>query len=142
VRRSLIAALALIAPSQDAQADGASTRALNALRVENGRAPLAYSQMLQNAATRHADDMARRQFFSHTGSDGSDVAERVTKSGYRWCVVAENIAQGQRSLPEVMEDWYASPPHRQNMMSREVTEFALVQGPEYIWVMVLAATDC
>jgi uncharacterized protein YkwD len=98
--------------------------------------------MLENAATRHAVDMASRQFFSHTGSDGSDVAERVTQTGYRWCVVAENIAQGQRGLMEVMEDWSASPPHRKNMLSREVTEFALVQGAGFVWVMVLAAKDC
>ena len=136
------AVLILFFLSQEVCADDASVRALNALRAENGRAPLSYSAMLENAATRHAEDMARRQFFSHTGSDGSDVAERVTQSGYRWCFVAENIAQGQRGLMEVMEDWSASPPHRKNMLSREVTEFALVQGPGFVWVMVLAAKDC
>ncbi len=136
------AVLVLFILSQEVCADAASVRALNALRAENGRAPLSYSAMLENAATRHAEDMASRQFFSHTGSDGSDVAERVTQSGYRWCFVAENIAQGQRGLMEVMEDWSASPPHRKNMLSREVTEFALVQGPGFVWVMVLAAKDC
>jgi uncharacterized protein YkwD len=125
-----------------AMANPQSTAALNAMRAENGRAPVTYSALLEQAAARHARDMVQSGQFSHKGSDGSDIAERVSATGYGWCVVAENIAKGQRDLGEVMQAWADSPGHRKNMLSRDVTEFALVEGPDFTWVMVLAAPGC
>ncbi|WP_299862104.1 CAP domain-containing protein [uncultured Roseobacter sp.] len=125
-----------------AVSDPAATDALNAYRAENARAPLAYSMALQSAAEAHAQDMAARGFFDHRGSDGSDVGERVSRQGYGWCFVAENIAKGQPSLADVMQAWAGSQGHRRNMLSRQAQEFALVEAPERIWVMVLAAPGC
>lgn len=125
-----------------AGANPLASDALNTLRAKNGLAPVAYSQTLESAARRHAVDMANASLFSHTGSDGSDVGARVQDAGYGWCVVAENIAKGQIDLTEVMQAWDASPGHHANMMSRDVTEFALVEGDGSIWVMVLAAPGC
>ena len=125
-----------------AAADAQKTKALNSVRASAGLSALRYSSTLEAAAVRHANDMLRARFFSHTGSDGSSVAQRVARAGYSWCFVAENIAQGQPSLSQVMKAWAASPAHRANMLSREVTEFALVQGDGYIWVMVLARPGC
>lgn len=125
-----------------AEADPQKTSALNDLRVANGLSALTYSPRLEQAALQHADDMLRARHFSHTGSDGSDVGQRVGRTGYGWCVVAENIAQGHRNLTEVLSAWSDSPGHRANMLSREVTEFAVVEGGGYIWVMVLARPGC
>lgn len=125
-----------------AVSDPAATRALNAYRAENGRASLAYSRALQTAAEAHAQDMAARAFFDHRGSDGSNVGERVSRQGYGWCFVAENIAKGQASLGDVMQAWAGSQGHRCNMLSRQAQEFALVEAPGRIWVMVLAAPGC
>lgn len=125
-----------------AASDPAATDALNAYRAENGRAPLAYSMTLQSAAEAHAQDMAARGFFDHRGSDGSDVGARVSRQGYGWCFVAENIAKGQPSLADVMQAWAGSQGHRRNMLSRKAQEFALVEVPGRIWVMVLAAPGC
>ncbi len=123
-------------------ADPQMTQALNGFRAENNRAPVSFSDTLEQAALRHADDMVRAGIFSHTGSDGSDVAARVSSVGYGWCVVAENIAKGQRDLAEVMKAWAESPGHRRNMLSADVTEFALVEGDDNTWVMVLARPGC
>jgi uncharacterized protein YkwD len=139
--RAALAAVLSLAAGQGL-ADPVKTEALNAFRAQNGLAAVAYSRQLEAAAVLHARDMARGGFFSHDGSDGSNVAERVTRTGYGWCVVAENIAKGQRDLPEVMQAWAASPGHRRNMLSEEVTEFALVSGPGDLWVMVLARPGC
>ncbi|MFK7763080.1 MAG: CAP domain-containing protein [Roseobacter sp.] len=125
-----------------AASDPQMTQALNTLRSENSLEAVAFSAPLEVAAQRHANDMAQAGIFSHTGSDGSDVSRRVSDTGYAWCVVAENIAKGQQSLEEVMQAWAASPGHRRNMLSDEVTEFALVLGEDDIWVMVLAAPGC
>ncbi len=132
----------VVAAAGIAQADTEATQALNELRAQNGRDAVSYSIVLEQAARGHARDMARNGIFSHTGSDGSDVAQRVSETGYGWCVVAENIAKGQRDLDEVMQAWADSPGHRQNMLSPDVTEFALVDETGFIWVMVLAAPGC
>lgn len=125
-----------------ATADPRATQMLNDYRVSEGHAPLVYSTTLEVAAAAHAQDMAARGFFDHTGSDGSTVGQRVTRQGYRWCFVAENIAQGQASLSYVMQAWATSPGHQRNMVSDQALEFALIEGPGRIWVMVLAAPGC
>ena len=132
--------LVILAPA--VRADPEKTAALNALRAAGGLSSLTYSSRLEQAALLHADDMLQARHFSHTGSDGSDVGQRVSRTGYGWCVVAENIAQGHRNLKEVLGAWQDSPGHRANMFSREVTEFAVVEGGGYIWVMVLARPGC
>lgn len=83
--------------------------------------------------------MARAGFFSHTGSDGSDIRTRVSRAGYRWCAVAENIARGQRSLEAALEGWKASRGHRRNMLSRRMAEIGVARGAGNTWVMVLAS---
>jgi len=115
---------------------------LNELRAQHGLAPLGWSDKLEKAARRHARDMHRRVFFSHQGSNGSRIGDRVRKLGYRWCAVAENIAKGQPSLPSVMRSWRGSPGHRKNLLHGQVSEFALVRAEGNIWVMVLARPGC
>ncbi|WP_298843408.1 CAP domain-containing protein [uncultured Roseobacter sp.] len=140
--RAVLAVAAVLVLTGTAGADPAALRSVNTFRAENGRTALQYSAMLETAALAHARDMIAEQFFAHTGSDGSGVSDRVTRAGYAWCVVAENIAKGQNDLAEVMAAWAGSEGHRRNMLSREVTEFALVHAAEDTWVMVLARPGC
>jgi uncharacterized protein YkwD len=138
----VIAILLLCTISAPALAEPGATDALNAFRAKERRAPVTVSPTLEKAARRHADDMAANGFFSHSGSDGSSVGDRVRAQGYGYCLVAENIAKGQKSLARVMESWANSRGHRKNMLHRDVTEFALVRGRGDIWVMVLARPGC
>ena len=120
-------------------ADPAAIRAVNDLRASAGKAALAYSPVLERAAQSHANDMARRGFFAHQGSNGSAVSDRVGAQGYKWCLVAENIAKGQRDLRQVMQSWTTSKGHYKNMVHGSVREFGLAHAQGNIWVMVLAA---
>ncbi|KIC51413.1 serine protease [Tateyamaria sp. ANG-S1] len=113
--------------------------AINAERAAQNRAPLVYDPVLEAVAAGHARDMAANGFFSHSGSDGSDIGQRLTRGGYRFCFGAENIASGQRSLTEVMASWMASRGHRRNILHRQAQAVGLAQTPGNIWVMVLAA---
>ncbi len=112
---------------------------LNALRQRNGLAPLSYSPVLQKVARRHARDMARMQKMTHTGSDGSQIGDRIQRTGYDLRRGAENIAVTRRGLDGAMEIWTNSPPHRSNMLMRDVTEYGLAQSGNY-WAMVVART--
>lgn len=79
--------------------------------------PLSLSPALTLAARAHSRDMAVHGFFNHTGSDGSSPGERVTRAGYRWKQVGENIASGVRTPREVVAGWLASPHHCANIMT-------------------------
>jgi uncharacterized protein YkwD len=125
-----------------ALADPAALDAVNELRKTETRAPLSYSKALERIAEGHAEDMAKKDYFSHTGSDGSGIGDRARRAGYGYCFIAENIAKGQRSLDAVMEGWTRSEGHRRNMVDRKATEMGLARAEGNIWVMVLGAPGC
>ena len=100
---------------------------------------------LEDAAQLHTDDMIENNFFSHTGSDGLSVANRVINQGYYYYYVGENIAAGQMTVESVMEAWLNSPGHCANIMRSNYTEVAVVyetssQTDYYIyWTQVFAS---
>jgi uncharacterized protein YkwD len=79
-------------------------------------APLSVSQELNAAAAGHARDMARKKFFEHRGSNGSQPRDRVRRAGYDSRLTGENIALGPESAEEVVAGWLASPGHCANIM--------------------------
>lgn len=115
---------------------------LNDVRSANGAGAVTYDARLGRAAEGHANDMLRNNFFSHTGSDGSSVGDRVTAQGYRWRTVGENIARGQRDEADVLRAWVNSPGHQRNNVNPNFEDFALAKagtGSRQYWVLVLAA---
>ncbi len=93
---------------------------------------LVLSETLRRAAAAHARDMADRGVLGHAGSDGSTPAERATRAGYVWRVVGENIASGQATPEQVVEEWVKSPHHCANLMTADFTEMgvAFVADPK------------
>ncbi|MEJ1962428.1 MAG: CAP domain-containing protein [Gammaproteobacteria bacterium] len=87
--------------------------------------PLSPDKRLTEAAREQARDMAKHNRLDHTGSDGSTPATRVTRAGYSWRVVGENIASGPTSPEEVMQGWLASPGHCENLMSPRFNEMGV-----------------
>jgi uncharacterized protein YkwD len=87
--------------------------------------PLTSSVQLDAAAVAHARDMATHDFFEHRGSDGSMVSDRVTRAGYPWKNVAENIAAGARSAETVVQGWLDSPGHCVNLMGAQYKEMGI-----------------
>ena len=78
--------------------------------------PLSVSRDLNDAATHHARDMARRKYFEHEGRDGSQPRDRVLRAGYKSRLTGENIALGPESAEEVVAGWLDSPGHCANIM--------------------------
>lgn len=97
----------------------------NEFREKNGRSPLSLNQDLTEAAQDHVEDMAKDDFFSHTGKDGSSVLDRVQDAGYAPRAVGENIAAGQTTPEQVVQGWINSPGHRANMLSDNFTEIGI-----------------
>jgi len=85
--------------------------------------PLRWNDTLAGASLRHAEDMARNNYFSHGGRDGSSPGVRAERSGYRYRAIGENIAGGPQMTPEVaVAGWIKSPGHCANLMNSVFTE--------------------
>jgi uncharacterized protein YkwD len=100
---------------------------------------------LARVAEAHARDMMRHNRMSHTGSDGSNAADRVTRAGYPWRAVAENVASGQTSAEEVVQTWLQSPGHCVNLMRPDLREMGVAYAFDpsseagTYWAQVFAA---
>lgn len=110
---------------------------VNEARAADGKQPLKMNAKLVAAAEFHANDMKNNNFFSHTGSNGSSVSNRVQDQGYSWSRVAENIANGQRTVQEVHNTWMNSSGHRGNILSANYTEIGMARVAN-LWVQVFA----
>ncbi|KAE8899505.1 hypothetical protein PF005_g3775 [Phytophthora fragariae] len=97
--------------------------AVNKQRAAAGLSKLCTNSKLQSAAQGHSNDMAAKDYMSHTGSDGSTMSERISDSGYSWTAIAENVAAGQTDVDAVMTAWMNSAGHRANILSSKVTMF-------------------
>jgi len=108
--------------------------------------PLVWNSKLATAAQLHSDDMAVHNFFSHTGSDGLSVSQRVDAQQYNWRSVGENIAAGQPTTESVVEAWLESPGHCKNLMNPKFEEMAVEcvenTGAQYrqYWTNVLGTS--
>jgi uncharacterized protein YkwD len=80
---------------------------------------------LERAAAEHSQDMANHNYFDHTGRDGSTVAMRATRAGYKWKTVGENLASGIMTPEEVVSGWVGSPHHCANLMDARFTQMAV-----------------
>ena len=79
--------------------------------------PVRWNDSLALASRLHSEDMARYNYFSHSGRDGSQPWDRVERAGYRWRSTGENIAAGQMKPEDAMAGWIKSPGHCANLMN-------------------------
>ena len=83
--------------------------------------------------------------FEHRGSDDSEPAVRVTRTGYRWRTVAENIAAGGTDAQTVVRGWLDSPGHCTNIMGAQFSEMGVAYAVDpksragIYWAQVFAS---
>ena len=94
-------------------------------RAFNAARPVRWNDSLAEASRLHAEDMARYNYFSHSGRDGSDPAQRVERAGYTYRTTGENIAGGQMRPEDAMAGWIKSPTHCANLMNPAFTEMGV-----------------
>jgi uncharacterized protein YkwD len=87
--------------------------------------PVFRSALLDRAAQRHAEEMARRGYFDHRAPDGSEPRDRVRRAGYRPRLTGENIAFAPESAEEVVRGWLDSPGHCENIMDARFREIGI-----------------
>jgi Ca2+-binding RTX toxin-like protein len=96
----------------------------NQERERFGLEPLESNGRLNKAAQTHSQKMARQDFYSHTGKDGSEVQDRAEAADYKGRT-GENIATGQLTPEQVVEAWMDSSGHRTNILSRSYQDIGV-----------------
>ena len=100
-------------------------RLMNEYRVKHGCAPLQWDARIAQVAQRHSEDMARRRYFDHNSPDGNSPFDRLRSADVRYRSAAENIATGQFTGSQVLNDWLGSPGHRRNIENCRYTHHGL-----------------
>ena len=97
--------------------------------------PLTIDPRLSRAALGHSTEMRRRDVMSHIGADGSHVGDRVTRQGYAWRSVGENVARGYETPESVVSGWLASAGHCANIMAADFVHLGVGRDDLY-WTQV------
>lgn len=131
--------LGLLATTPRGHQEGPETRSLSSIsssmqqmlnlinneRRRNGMSDLCFNSKLILAARSHNNDMVVRDYFSHTGSDGSSISTRVNRVGYRdWRGIAENIAINS-SVQGAHTSLMNSAGHRANILNSSYNQIGI-----------------
>ena len=87
--------------------------------------PLVWNARLQQAASGHSQDMASRNYFSHTSLDGRSMFDRINATGYTWSAISENIAATAPTVNAAVDGWMASATHCENLMKPALQDVAM-----------------
>jgi serine protease len=103
----------------------------NRERVQRGLNAVAIEGRLTSAAGGHAAEMAARGVMSHTGADGSNPGQRISRAGYPWRRWGEIVAMGQPTPEAVVTAWMNSSGHRAIILTPELTEVGIAKSGAY-----------
>ena len=104
---------------------------INDIRRSRGLRPLRHNGGLAVAADFHSRDMARRGYFEHDSANGTAFWRRIERfypsRGFRSWTVGENLLWATDSYGPsfAVREWMHSPPHRENILSRDWREIGI-----------------
>lgn len=90
---------------------------VNQQRANAGLAPLHLDSNLSAVAMVKAKDMSNNNYFSHYSPTYGSPFDMMKRYGISFGYAGENIAMGQQSPTQVMNDWMNSQGHRENILS-------------------------
>jgi hypothetical protein len=105
---------------------------VNELRVKKGERALSVPSALALSSRQKAEDMARYQYFGHSGPDGRTVVAWVADAGYDYEFAGENLAIGFSAPEDVVRAWKESPTHYANLVDVDFKDVGVgIQNGEY-----------
>lgn len=107
--------------------------ATNEQRDKVGANRLALNDTLSRAAQAKAEDMVKRNYWSHNTPEGAEPWAFINSSGYRYQKAGENLAFGFNNNTDVVAGWMNSQTHRENMLDRTFSEagFGWANSPDF-----------
>lgn len=109
---------------------------VNQIRLENGLSPVSLDMGNYHNVT-YLRSQEVLSVYSHTRPNGQACYSIFGEYGLGYSSSGENIAQGQQSAEEVVNDWMNSPTHRANILRGEFTILTVGvagNGAHKIWV--------
>lgn len=120
---------------------------VNQLRQDKNPKLLRLNTSLNLAAKNHSKDMAKNNYFSHTGLNGSSFSERAKEVGYKGEPRAENIVAGNSDVNATFNQWVNSSGHLNNMLNVSANEMGIGRAYDsnstykYYWTQVFGKGD-
>ena len=94
----------------------------NRHRQANEMEPLQLNQKLSAAAQAKAEDMAKRNYWSHETPDGNQPWTFIEDANYQYIKAGENLAYGFLTSAQTVNGWMNSDSHRDNMLDPVFSE--------------------
>lgn len=106
-----------ITPNNVSSMETEVLRLVNVERSKQGLSPLKLSNELSGVAQKKSQDMADKNYFSHTSPTYGSPFDMMKQFGINYTSAGENIAKGYASAQDVMNGWMNSPGHKANILS-------------------------
>lgn len=105
----------------------------NNMRSLNNIGSLKLSKTLDTAAQAKANDMATRNYWSHSTPEGNQPWVFVNDQNYAYQKLGENLAAGFIDSQSTIKGWMASASHRENLLDPSFDEvgFGFANNPDY-----------
>jgi len=113
---------------------------VNRQRANYGLPLLKANWELSRVARYKSQDMIQKGYFAHQSPTYGSPFNMMESFGIRFTAAGENIAYGQRTPQEVMNDWMNSTGHRNNILSRVYNQIgvgvAKASNGTYYWTQM------
>ncbi|MBR1738660.1 MAG: fibronectin type III domain-containing protein [Ruminococcus sp.] len=109
-------------------------RLINIERSKYGLSALKFNTTLNKLADKRAVQIKEEFSHSYRGQTAGDMLDEM---GYYWLTWGENIAWGQRTPEQVVNDWMNSPGHRANILNGNFNQIGIGFN-DYYWVQVFS----
>jgi hypothetical protein len=102
----------------------------NKMRKDAGLPTLVLNEKLSEAAKEKAKNMFAENYWAHVSPDGKEPWDFILSEKYDYIYAGENLAKNFSTSRDVVDAWYKSPSHRDNLLSPNYDEigFAVVNG--------------
>lgn len=90
---------------------------VNRQRAQNGLSTLKANWEVGRVARYKSQDMINKHYFDHQSPTYGSPFNMMENFGIKFNAAGENIAYGQRTPQDVMNDWMNSPGHRSNILN-------------------------
>ncbi|MGM0884562.1 MAG: CAP domain-containing protein [Bacillota bacterium] len=98
---------------------------VNSQRTKAGLGSLSMDDKLANMAMVKAQDMIQNNYFDHNSPTYGSPFDMMRQFQITYRAAGENIAKGQSSPEQVMNDWMNSPGHRANILNSSFTKIGV-----------------
>ncbi|MFG0216105.1 CAP domain-containing protein [Brevibacillus porteri] len=98
---------------------------VNQERAKAGLKPVQMDAALSKVALAKAQDMSANNYFDHNSPTYGSPFDMMKQYGIQYSTAGENIAMGQQSPQEVMQQWMNSEGHRENIMNPAFTKIGV-----------------